>query len=170
MLMIVIVATLMAVLVLTRLRVRMWVLMQVPMRMRATLMSMSMSMRMPRPMMLTEHLLRERIVFGEGLVVTMLVSAAIRTRFGLERQRYLLDRRADAHEHIGEHRIVFELQIIGADFHRRMTIAEVIRGARERQRIRSAYVKHGFMRGNDTHETAIVGDEHVAVVQHGAAR
>lgn len=164
MLMIVIVATLMAVLVLvlTRLRVRMWV----PMRMRATLMS----MRMPRPMMLTEHLLRERIVFGEGLVVTMLVSAAIRARFGLERQRYLLDRRADAHEHIGKHRIVFELQIIGADFHRRMTIAEVIRGARERQRIRSAYVKHSFMRGNDTHETAIVGDEHVAVVQHGAAR
>lgn len=166
MLMIVIVATLMAVLVLvlTRLRVRMRVLMQVPMRMRATLMGMRM------PMMLTEHLLRERIVFGEGLVVTMLVSAAIRARFGLERQRYLLDRRADAHEHIGKHRIVFELQIIGADFHRRMTIAEVIRGARERQRIRSAYVKHGFMRGNDTHETAIVGDEHVAVVQHGAAR
>src|SRR6266702_6064436 len=81
------------------------------------------------PMMLAIHLLRERIVLGEGLVMPMPMPAAIRTRLRLERHLDLIDRCAQALEHIGEHRVVFELQIIRADFDGRMPVAEVIRGA-----------------------------------------
>ena len=120
--------------------------------------------------MLAEHLLRERIIFGEALVMPVLVPAAIRAGFRLKRHGRLSDRCADALQHVGEHRIVFELQIIRADFHRRMAIAEVIRRARQRQRIFRAHHEHRFGRRDHAHEAAVVGDQHVAVAQHGAAR
>ena len=73
------------------------------------LISVAVLMIMRMPMMLAEHLLRQRVIFGKGLVVPVLVAAAIRARFGLKRHGNLIDRRADALEHIGQHRIVFEL-------------------------------------------------------------
>lgn len=51
-----------------------------------------------------------------------------------------------------------------------MTVAEMVGGARERQRIGRADEKHRFVGGGDAHEPAIVGNEHVAVGEHGAAR
>ena len=113
-------------------------------------------MRMLMPMMLAEHLLRQCVVFGERLVVAVLMAAAVRAGLRLERHRNLIDRRADTLQHIGQHRIVFELQIIRADFHRRMTIAQVIRRARERQRVFRTDHQHGFRCGDYSHETAIV--------------
>jgi hypothetical protein len=132
-------------------------------------MGMIMIVRVLMPMMFAEHLLRERIVFREGLVVTMLVTAAIRAGFRLERHRHLIHACANALQHIGEHRIVFELQIIRADFNGRMTIAEVIRGKRQRQHIFRADDQHRFGRGDDAHQSAVVGDQHIAVAQHGTA-
>jgi len=46
------------------------------------------------PVMLVEYLLRERVVFAERLVVAVLVSAAVRARFGLERLRFMRDEHA----------------------------------------------------------------------------
>jgi len=140
------------------------------MRVAVAFVAMLMLVRMLMPMMLAEHLLRQRIVFGESLVVAMLVTAAIRARLGLKRHRHLIDGCSDALQHIGENRIEFELQIIRADFNRRMTIAEVIRGARERQRIFRADHEHGFRCGDHAHEAAVVGDQHIAVAQNSAAR
>lgn len=85
--------------------------------------------------MLVEHLLRERVILGERRIVPVTMSAAVRAGFGLERRARALDRRAEPREHVGEHGIVFELQAAGADFNRRMAVAEVIRGARERERV-----------------------------------
>ena len=61
----------------------------------------AMVMRMLMPMMLVEYLLGERIVFSEGLIVTMLVTTAIRARFRLERHRHLIHACTDALQHIG---------------------------------------------------------------------
>ncbi|MGF6995018.1 hypothetical protein P3T25_003384 [Paraburkholderia sp. GAS32] len=88
----------------------------------------------------------------------MLVTAAIRAGFRLKWHRHLINACADALEHIGQHRIVFKLQIIRADLDRRVTIAEMISGARQRQRISSADNQHGFRRGDHAHQTTIISD------------
>lgn len=129
-----------------------------------------MAMRMLMPMMLAKHLLCERVVLGERRIVPMPMAAAIGARLGLERQRGALHGSAQAPQHVFEHRVRFELQIIRAHFYGRMPVAEVIRGARERQRVRGAHEQHGFRGGHDAHEPAVVGHQHVAVGEHGAAR
>jgi hypothetical protein len=120
--------------------------------------------------MLVEHFLRDRVVFGKSRVVPMPVPAAISAGLGLKRQRHLFDRRPEPRQHVRQHGIVFELQIIDAHFNRRMPVAEVIRRARQRQHIGRTNQQHGFRGGSNTHEAAVVGNEHIAVAQHGAAR
>ena len=123
------------------------------------------------PMMLIEDLLRERVVLGEGFIVTMLVAAAIRAGLGLERLRLALDVHAEALEHVFEHRIGFELQIVRADFDRRMPVAEMIGRARERSaRLGARTISTSCAAATTRTKRAVVGDEHVAVAQHGAAR
>ena len=100
----------------------------------------------------------------------MLVTTTIRARFRLERHRHLIHARADTLQHIGQHRIVFKLQIIRTDFNGRMTIAEVISGTRQRQRIPGARNQHGFRSGDYAYQTAIISDQNIAVAQHRAAR
>lgn len=51
-----------------------------------------------------------------------------------------------------------------------MTIAEMVGGARKRQSIGRTHEQHRFVGSDDTHEPAIVGNEHVAISKHGAAR
>ncbi|CAM2161097.1 hypothetical protein PT2222_90314 [Paraburkholderia tropica] len=120
--------------------------------------------------MLVVHALRERVVLGERRVMTVTMPAAIRARLGLERQFRALDLRAEALEHVFEHRIGFELQFVDAHFHGRMAIAEVIRRAREREAVVRAHAQHALRRRDHAHEAAVVGDQHVAVTQHRAAR
>src|SRR4051812_46342166 len=79
--------------------------MAVIVRVAVTFVAVIMIVRTLMPMMLAEHLLRQRIVFGESLVVAMLVTAAIRARLGLKRHRHLIDGCSDALQHIGENRI-----------------------------------------------------------------
>ena len=81
--------------------------------------------------MLVEDLLRERVVFAERLVVAVLVTAAVCAGFGLERLRFMRDEHAQALQHVFEHGIRFELEIVRADFHWRMAIAEVVSGTRQ---------------------------------------
>jgi hypothetical protein len=119
--------------------------------------------------MLVEHLLRDRVIFGKRLIVPMPMPAAISAGFRLERQRHLLDRSPKPRQHIREHGIVFELQIIDAHFDRCMPVTEVISGACERQHIGRTNQQHSFRGRGNTHEAAVVGNEHIAVAQHGAA-
>jgi hypothetical protein len=133
-------------------------------------MAMGMGMIVRMPVMLPEHLLRDRVVLIERGVVTVSVPAAVGARFRLERQRCRFHMRSKALEHSFEHWVSFELQVLGAHLDGRMTIAEVISGAREGQCVRCAHDKHGFICGDDAHESAVIGDEYIAVGQHGTAR
>ena len=130
--------------IVTAFTVIMTVVVSMVMRVRVTVcmivLLMPMIVRMRMSMMLAIYLLRERIVLSEGLVMTMPMTAAIRARFRLERHLDLIDRSAQTFEHIREYRVVFELQVIRADFDGRVPVAQVIRGACERQHIGRANI------------------------------
>lgn len=138
-----------------------------------------MSMRVPMTMvvlvvvrvsvMLVEHLLSDRKVFGKGRIVTVLVSAAIGARFGLERHQGFGNVDIEPQQHVAQHRIGFELEIAIADFHRGMPVAEVVRRAGERERRGRRDEQHRLGGGFHPNEATVVGHEHVAAAQHGAA-
>lgn len=122
------------------------------------------------PVMLVEHLLRDREVLGKGCIVTVLVSAAVGTGFGLERHQGFGNVHVESQQHVAQHRIVFELDIAVADFDRGMPVAEVICRASQCERGGGCHEQHGFGGGLHADEAAVVGHEHVAAAQHRAAR
>ncbi len=121
-------------------------------------------------MMLAEHLLRDRIVFGEGLVVPMLVTTTIRTSLRRKRPVRLLDRHAKSAQHVRKHRVVFKLQIPVADLDGCMPVAEMIGRTRQRERGGSGYPQDGLRCRDDAYEPAVLVHQDVAVRKHGAAR
>jgi hypothetical protein len=125
---------------------------------------------MRMPVMFIEDLLRERVVLYKRLVMPMLMTAAIRTRLRLERRRRVLNMRAETLQHVFQHGIGFQFQLARAHFHRRVPIPQMIGGACQRNGIVGMHDQHILCSRNDTHEAAIVGDEHIAVAQHRAAR
>ncbi|GBH26089.1 hypothetical protein BvRS1_31380 [Burkholderia vietnamiensis] len=137
---------------------------------RAVLVIVVVIVRMRVPVVFAEHLLRERVILGERRIVAMLVAAAVGADFRLERRQRFVDLRAEPAQHVREHRIGFELQVAVADLDRRGPVAEVIRGAHQRERIVRTPEQHRFGRRDDAHQRAVVGDQPVAVAQHGAAR
>lgn len=100
----------------------------------------------------------------------MLMPTAISPGLRLKRQRHLLDHRADPLEHIREHRIIFELQIIRPNLNRRMPVAKVISRARKRQRIPRGDHQNGLRRRDYPHQRTILRDQHIAIAQHRATR
>ncbi len=129
-----------------------------------------MCMTMIVSMMFIEDFLRERVVLYKRLVMPVLVTAAIRARLRLERRRRVIHVCAQALEHVFEHGISFQFQLSRGHFNRRVAIAQVIGGTRQRNGIVSVYNQHILRRGNHAHQAAVVGDQHVAIAQHRAAR
>jgi hypothetical protein len=120
--------------------------------------------------MFIEDLLRERIVLYKRLVVPVFVTAAIRTRFRLERRRRVIHMRAQTLQHVFEHGISFQFQLPRGHFHRRVAIAQVVCGARQRNGIVGVYNQHILRRSDHAHQATVVGNQHVSVAQHRAAR
>jgi len=84
---------------------------------------------------------------------------------GLERRTQSRDHRAEAAQHAGEHVVGGDSQPSVSDLRRRVPIAEVVRGARERSRIGTAYFDQVFVGGNDAHDAPVVGFETIAAAQ-----
>ena len=146
------------------------VIMSVSMRMIVTVAVIMIMIVVMLAMPLFEHRLRERIVFGECLVVTMFVTAAIRTRLRHKRGIGLFDSHAEPAQHIGEHRIVLDLEIAFADLDGRVPIAQMVGSARERKRGGARHTQHGFGSCDHADHGAIVSDQHIAVGENRAAR
>ena len=100
----------------------------------------------------------------------VLVAAAIRARLRLERSARVIHVRAQPLEHAFQHRIGFQFQLSCRHFHRRVPVAQVVRRACQRNGIVGMNNQHVLRRGDDTHQAAIVGDQHVAIAQHRTAR
>ena len=122
------------------------------------------------PVMFIEDLLRERVVLYKRLVMPMLVAAAIRAGLRLKRRCCVIHMRAQTFQHVFQHRISFQLQLPRGHFHRRVAITQVVRGARQGNWIVGVYNQHILRRCNHAHQAAVVGNQHVAIAQHRAAR
>jgi hypothetical protein len=119
---------------------------------------------------LAERLLRQGVVLGEGFVVAVLVPAAIGTRLGLEGRLQRHHAQSQAQQQLAQYGVVFQLQIVLADFHRRMAVAKVVGGAQQHVRVRAGGAQHRLGRRDHAHQAAVVRHEGVAVAQDGPAR
>jgi putative addiction module antidote len=79
-----------------------------------------------------------------------------------------------AAQHVGQHGIGLDLQVVGLEFDGDMAVAQVVCGARQ---IKGAAVfgtgaddHHGLRSGLDTHQAAIVSDQHIAAPHRAATR
>lgn len=132
--------------------------------------SVSMIVTVRVPVMFIEDLLRERVVLYKRLVMPMLMTAAIRARLRLKRRRRVIHMCAQTLQHVFQHRIGFQFQLSRRHFHRRVAIAQVVRGARQRNGIVGVYNQHVLRSSNHAHQATIVGDQQVAIAQHRASR
>ncbi len=120
--------------------------------------------------MLLVQRLRGRVVLFERRIVAVPVAAAVCTRLGLERRLNMRDGHAQAHEHVFEHRIGFELQCICTDLHGRVAIAEVVGGAHQGEAVVARHAQDLLRCGLHFHQRAVFSDQHVTATHDGAAR
>ena len=77
-------------------------------------------------------------------------------------------------QHVGQHMVGLQLQVIGAQFQRDMALAQVVGGAQQVERCAvfgaGAHHQHRLRRGQHAHQRAIVDHQHVATAHQGAAR
>ena len=102
-------------------------------------------------------------------VVSVPVAAAICARLGLERRTCLDHRGTQLRQHVPEHRVAFYFQVIAANLHRHMPIAEVVGGLRQRTSGGRTYDIDALDGGNDPHDAAIASSKSIAVAQHRPA-
>jgi hypothetical protein len=111
----------------------------------------------------------ESLIFGERLVVAVLVATAVCAGFRLEPHIRPFYRKAvQTVQHVLQHSVVFELQLMRADLHRDVTVSQMVGRTRQGQwRVRhnSQYGLGGGMHDN---KLPVVGDENIAVMQHGS--
>jgi len=121
-------------------------------------------------MMFIEDLLRERVVLYKRLVMPVLVTAAIRARLRLERRARVIHMRAETFQHVFQHGISLQFQLCRAHFHRRVPIPQMIGGACQRNGVVGMHDQHILFCRDHANQAAVVGNQHVAVAQHRAAR
>jgi hypothetical protein len=121
------------------------------------------------PMMLTEYLLRDGVIFSERLIVPVLVTATIRASLGRKRPVRLLDRHAKPPQHIRKHWIIFKLHIPVADLDGRVPVAKVIGRTRECERRSPRHPQHRLRRRDDAHESTVFIHQDVTIREHRAA-
>jgi len=124
----------------------------------------------PITMARMKRLLRQGIIFSKGRVMAMLVTTAIGARFGFEGGLHGFDGQSQPAQQVPQHGVRFQLQITGTDFHRRMTITQMIGRAKQQMRVGGRGAQHWLCGGHHAHEAAIVSHQHVTASQHGAAR
>lgn len=125
-------------------------------------------------MVMTVMVMAVMVVPAVRLVRRMPVAARIRAALGLECALLLADDEVHRAQHAGEHVVGFELQVIRRDLDRDVAVAEVVRGSREVPRRAvlgtGANDEQRLRRSDDADQRAVLGDEHVAAANDGAAR
>jgi hypothetical protein len=77
-------------------------------------------------------------------------------------------------QHVGQHVVGFDLQVIGLQLDGHVAVAQVVGGAGQ---VKGGAVlgaggdhQHRLRRGQHAHQRAVLGHQHVAAAHHGAAR
>ena len=116
-----------------------------------------------------------------GMSVPMVVAvsvvghmAAVGAAFGLERQICFHHGHVHAAQHVGQHMVGFDLEVVGLQLDGHMAVAQVVGSARqvERRAVRRARrdAQHGLRRGDDADERTVLGHQHITAAHHAAAR
>ncbi len=114
------------------------------------------------------------VVVASAVLVCGVTAGRVRAGFGLERFVRFADDQVHLAQHVGQHVVGFELQVIGRELQRHMPVAEVVGRAQQVERravLRAmAHHQHRLRRGEHTHQRAVVTDQHVAAAHRRAAR
>jgi hypothetical protein len=121
-----------------------------------------------------------RVVGVVGMVVnvrlrgvrSLVRGSAVGARLRLEGGVRFADIELHLAQHVGQHRVDFELQVIGLDFERDMAIAEVVGRAQQVKRLAlgaDANDQHRLRCRDDADQRTVVDDEDVATPNNLAA-
>ena len=101
----------------------------------------------------------------------MAAVVAIRTTFRLERFRHLHHGHVHGPQHVGQHMVGLDLQVVGLELDRHMAVAQVVGGARQIKRRAmlgtSGDAQHGLWRSSNTDQRTVFGHQHIAATHHG---
>ena len=107
------------------------------------------------------------------MAMTMTMPARVRPGFGLERGLFLRHDQVHALQHLGQHMIGFDLQVVGLEFDLHMPVAQVIGRACQvegRAMLRTGpHQQHRLRRSFNPHQRAVLGHQHIAAAHHRAA-
>ena len=104
------------------------------------------------------------------VIAVMMVAATVRASFGSEGRAREGDVQPQAAHEVVEHVIVLVGEAAGRDLERHVPIAEVVRRAREEERVVGGRDAEILVGGDDRIRLAVVGEQAVAVHEHRAAR
>lgn len=109
-----------------------------------------------------------------AVVVPMAMSARrVRATLGLERRLLRGDDEVHGAQHVGEHVVGFDLQVVGSQLDRHVAVAQVVGGADEvegRAVLRAVGdAQDRLGRGDHADHAAVFGHQHVAAAHDGAA-
>jgi hypothetical protein len=110
------------------------------------------------------------MIFSEGLVVPMPVSAAVGSGLGLKWRGFLVHRHPKLHQHLLQDRVGLELKEVFSEFDRRMPVSQMVRGAHQGVRRFSGNQQHIFRGRFDSDQGAVLCLQKIAVAQHRSAR
>jgi len=98
---------------------------------------------------------------------------AISAVFGLKTFINLVDDEVHGTQHVGQHMVGFDFQVIGLQFNGHMAVSQVVGGASQvkRRAVRCAMgdAQHGLRRGLHLEQRAVFTHQHIATAYHLAA-
>ena len=108
------------------------------------------------------------------MVVPAMPAAGVSPALGLKSRLGLGDDQVHGAQHVGQHMVGFDLQVIRLQFDRHMAVAQVIGGAGQikRRAVRSARGddQHRLRRSLHPHQRAVLHQQHITAPHHGATR
>ena len=114
--------------------------------------------------------LGQGLVLGKAGIMAMAMPAAVGAGLGLEGCLHQRDLNPEAGQHVVQHGIVFELEVVGRDFDRDVAVAEMVSGSQQPERCLGRDAQHGLCGSLHGHEAAVIGEQHVSAPEHGATR
>jgi hypothetical protein len=115
------------------------------------------------------------VIVTMAVVMAMAVTAGrIGAAFGLEGVLGFGHGQVHGAQHVGQHVVGLDLQVIGLQLDGHVSVAQVVGGAGQ---VKGGAVlgaggdhQHRLRRGEHAHQRAVLGHQHVAAAHHGAAR
>jgi hypothetical protein len=116
------------------------------------------------------------VVMSMCIAMAMVVTTpmlAISTVFGLKTFAYLVDDEVHRAQHVGQHMVGLNLQMIGLQLNGHMAVAQVVGGAGQvkRRAVRCAMgdAQHRLRRGQHFEQRTVFAHQHIATAHHLAA-